>query len=245
VFLLNRKKNNTVIHNRREFRSRLKLLLGFRPVNLKLYEKAFIPRSASYTLPDGTKINNERLEYLGDAIIDSILSDYLFHQYPEASEGFLTKVRARIVNRETLNHLGLSMGLDKLIVSNLSASDSPRNLYGNAMEALAGALFIAKVYKRTRRFFIERGLKKHLDLEKVLAAETDYKSLILELCQKNKQKINFTSREKGASNGVHPHFTVTLEINNEVVAQGEGATKKEAEQEASLIAWDKVRKKKK
>jgi len=137
------------------------------------------------------------------------------------------------------------MGLDKLIVSNLSASDSPRNLYGNAMEALAGALFIDKGYKRTRRFFIERGLKKHLDLEKVLAAETDYKSLILELCQKNKQKINFTSREKGASNGVHPHFTVTLEINNEVVAQGEGATKKEAEQEASLIAWDKVRKKKK
>ena len=245
MFLLNRKKNNTLIHDRREFRSRLKHLMGFRPVNLRLYEKAFIHRSASYTLPDGTRINNERLEYLGDAIIDSILSDYLFRQYPEATEGFLTKVRARIVNRETLNHLGLSMGLDRLIVSNLSVSDSPRNLYGNAVEALAGALFIDKGYERTRRFFIERVLKKHLDLESVLAAESDYKSLIIELCQKNRQKINFTSREKGGNNGVPPRFTVTLEINNEVVAQGEGGTKKEAEQEASMIAWKNLRKIKK
>ncbi len=245
MFLLNRKKNNTLIHNRREFRSRLKHLMGFRPVNLRLYEKAFIHRSASYTLPDGTRINNERLEYLGDAIIDSILSDYLFRQYPEATEGFLTKVRARIVNRETLNHLGLSMGLDRLIVSNLSVSDSPRNLYGNAVEALAGALFIDKGYERTRRFFIERVLKRHLDLESVLAAESDYKSLIIELCQKNRQKINFTSREKGGNNGIPPRFTVTLEINNEVVAQGEGGTKKEAEQEASMIAWKNFRKIKK
>ena len=245
MFLLNRKKNNTLIHDRREFRSRLKHLMGFRPVNLRLYEKAFIHRSATYTLPDGTKINNERLEYLGDAIIDSILSDYLFRQYPEASEGFLTKVRARIVNRETLNGLGLSMGLDRLIVSNLSPSDSPRNLYGNAVEALAGALFIDKGYERTRRFFIENVLKKHLDLESVLAAETDYKSLIMELCQKNRQKINFTSRESGGGNGTHPHFTVTLEINNEEVARGEGATKKEAEQEASMTAWNNFRRKKK
>ncbi len=245
MFLLNRKKNQALIHNRREFRSRLKRLMGFCPMKLRLYEKAFIHRSATFTLPDGVKINNERLEYLGDAIIDSILSDYLFRLYPEASEGFLTKTRARIVNRETLNQLGLSMGLDKLIVSNLAPSDSPRNLYGNAVEALAGALFIDKGYDRTRRFFIERVLKKHLDLEAVLAAETDYKSLILEYCQKNKQKINFTSQEKTGNNTIHPQFTVTLQINNETVAQGEGATKKEAEQEASMIAWQKVRKIKK
>lgn len=245
MFLLNRKKNQALIHNRREFRSRLKHLMGFCPLKLRLYEKAFIHRSATFTLPDGIKINNERLEYLGDAIIDSILSDYLFRLYPEAPEGFLTKTRARIVNRETLNQLGLSMGLDKLIVSNLAPSDSPRNLYGNAVEALAGALFIDKGYNRTRRFFIERVLKKHLDLEAVLAAETDYKSLILEYCQKNKQKINFTSQEKTGNNSIHPQFTVSLQINNETVSQGEGATKKEAEQEASMIAWQKVRKTKK
>jgi ribonuclease-3 len=240
VFLLHRKKNNTLIHNRSEFRSGLKKLLGFRPVNLRLYEMAFIHRSATYTLPDGVRINNERLEYLGDAIIDSILSDYLFRLYPEATEGFLTKTRARIVNRETLNQLGLSMGLDQLIISNLAPSDSPRNLYGNAVEALAGALFIDAGYNRTRKFMIERVLKKHLNLNKVLAAETDYKSLILEYCQKNKQKLNFTSREKPSGTNGHPLFTVTLEIDNEIVSQGEGATKKEAEQEASMAALNKL-----
>ncbi|MDM8003271.1 MAG: ribonuclease III [Bacteroidota bacterium] len=240
MFLLNRRKNNTLIHDRSKFRSELKKLLGFRPLNLRLYEMAFIHRSATYTLPDGVRINNERLEYLGDAIIDSILSDYLFRLYPEASEGFLTKTRARIVNRETLNNLGTAMGIDRLIVSNLAPSDSPRNLYGNAVEALVGALFIDTGYDRTRRFFIERGLKKHLDLTAVLSAETDYKSLILEYCQKNKQKLNFTSREKASGAGMQPLFTVTLEINGEEITRGEGSTKKEAEQDASMAALNKL-----
>lgn len=189
MFLLNRKKNNTLIHDRDKFRSELKNLLGFRPRNLRLYEMAFIHRSATHTLPDGVRVNNERLEYLGDAIIDCILSDYLFHLYPEATEGFLTKTRARIVNRETLNQLGLSMGLDRLIVSNLAPSDSPRNLYGNAVEALVGALFINRGYDRTRKFLIERGLKRHFNLSALLAAETDFKSMILEYCQKKKQSL--------------------------------------------------------
>ncbi|MGE5347920.1 MAG: ribonuclease III family protein [Actinomycetota bacterium] len=240
MFLLNRKKNNTLIHERRKFRSELKNLLGFRPLNLRLYEMAFIHRSATYTLPDGVRVNNERLEYLGDAIIDSILSDYLFRLYPEAPEGFLTKTRARIVNRETLNNLGVSMGLDRLIVSNLAVTDSPRNLYGNAVEALVGALFIDTGFDRTSRFFIERGLKKHLNLSAVLASEKDYKSMILEYCQKNKQKLNFTSREKASGTGMQPLFTVTLEINSEEITLGNGATKKEAEQEASLAALKKL-----
>jgi len=240
VFLLNRKKSNTHIHDRDKFRSELKNLLGFRPRNLRLYEMAFIHRSATYTLPDGVRVNNERLEYLGDAIIDSILSDYLFHLYPEAAEGFLTKTRARIVNRETLNQLGLSMGLDRLIVSNLAPSDSPRNLYGNAMEALVGALFIDRGYDRTRKFLIERGLKRHFNLSALLAAETDFKSMILEYCQKKKQKLNFTSREKQSGDNGHPIFTVTLEISNKVISQGEGSTKKDAEQVASMAALNKL-----
>jgi ribonuclease-3 len=240
VFLLRRKENNTLVHNRRDFRSRLKTLLGFKPSNLRLYEKAFIHRSASYALPDGTRINNERLEYLGDAIIDGIISDYLFHLYPEATEGFLTKTRARIVNRETLNQLGISMSLDNLIVSNLSSSATPPNLFGNALEALIGALFIDTGYTRTHRFFIEKVLKKYLNLNDVLTAETDYKSLILEYCQKNKLKLQYSFQETTRQNSPHPQFMVTLEINNEKVAQGEGASKKEAEQEASMIAWNKT-----
>ncbi len=242
MLLLNRKKNNTIILDRRELRTGLKHLLGFRPCNLRLYEMAFIHRSASHTLPDGTRINNERLEFLGDAIIGSILSDYLFQLYPEAPEGSLTKARARIVKRETLNQLGLSMGLNKLIVSNLAPSDSPRNLYGNTVEALVGALFIDKGFDRTRRFFIDKGLKKHLNLNAVLLAETDYKSLVIEYCQKSRQKLNFTSQEKTGSDTLHQLFNVTMEIDSEPVAEGEGATKKEAEQMAAMNAWDKIRK---
>jgi ribonuclease-3 len=240
VFLLRRKENNTLVHNRRDFRSHLKQLLGFKPSNLRLYEKAFIHRSASYTLPDGTRINNERLEYLGDAIIDGIISDYLFHLYPEAAEGFLTKTRARIVSRETLNQLGISMSLDKLIVSNLSSAITPPNLSGNALEALIGALFIDTGYIRTSRFFIDKVLKKYLNLVELLASETDYKSLILEYCQKNKLKLHYSFQENTQQNNSHPLFLVSLEINNETIAHGEGVSKKEAEQQASMIAWNKT-----
>jgi ribonuclease-3 len=135
----------------------------------------------------------------------------------------------------------MSMNLDKLIVSNLSSSVTPPNLFGNALEALTGALFIDTGYTRTRRFFIEKVLKKYLNLDELLASETDYKSLILEYCQKNKLKLHYTFMENAVQSNSHPVFTVTLEINDETVAQGEGATKKEAEQEASLIAWNKTR----
>ena len=96
--------------DKRDFKTRLKKIIGFSPKNLSLFEAAFIHRSATFVLPDGTRINNERLEYLGDAVIDAILSEYLFQAYSDASEGFLTKIRARIVNRDELNHLALSMG---------------------------------------------------------------------------------------------------------------------------------------
>jgi len=240
VFLLRRKENDTLIHDRRDFRLRLKKLLGCKPSNLRLYEMAFIHRSASFTMPDGTRINNERLEYLGDAIIDGIISDYLFHHYPEASEGFLTKTRARIVSREKLNQLGISMDLDNLIVSNLSSAITPPNLFGNALEALIGALFIDNGYLRTRRFFIEKVLKKYLNLDEVLTSETDYKSLILEYCQKNKLKLHYSFQESTQQNNTNPYFMVSLDIDNETVAHGEGASKKEAEQQASMIAWNKT-----
>lgn len=238
MFLLHRKKNDPQIHDRREFRSRLKCLLSFHPSNLRLYETAFIHRSASYTLPDGTRINNERLEYLGDAIIDTILSEYLFHLYPEATEGFMTKTRARIVNRERLNRLGVSMGLENLILSNLTSRVIPPNLYGNTLEALVGALFIDKGYRRTRNFFIDRVLKKHLNLAEVLESVTDYKSLVLEYCQKNRYKLNFVMGEMTTAENSAPLFSIRLEINDRAVAEGEGTTKKEAEQDASMAAWE-------
>ena len=120
--LFGKRLNGTYLLNKREFSSSLKKILGFKPGNLKLYEIAFIHRSASFTLPDGKKVNNERLEYLGDAVLDAILSDYLFEKFPDANEGFLTKIRSRIVNREVLNQLAVSMGIDKILISHIKFS---------------------------------------------------------------------------------------------------------------------------
>ena len=116
--LFRRRTNGTYLLNKREFSSSLKKILGFSPGNLELYEIAFIHRSATFTLPNGKKVNNERLEYLGDAILDAILSDFLFDKFPDANEGFMTKIRARIVNRDVLNQLAISMGINKILISN-------------------------------------------------------------------------------------------------------------------------------
>lgn len=241
MFLLRRRENKTLILDRRDLSSRLKHLLGFRPVNLPLYEMAFIHRSASFTLPDGTRINNERLEFLGDAIIDSIVSEYLFSHFPDASEGFMTKTRARIVNRETLNRMGISMKLDSMMVSNLSSQSIPPNLIGNILEAITGAVFIDRGYSRTMRFFIDRVLDKHLDLYELIGSEKDYKSLLLEHCQKNRLKLNYVFKDTLNEKNISQGFEVTLEINDQPVSKGEGTTKKEAEQLASMYAFEHIK----
>jgi ribonuclease III len=237
VFLFNSQENNTLIYDKRAFRARLKCLLGFIPSNLRLYEMAFIHRSASCRLPDGTRVNNERLEYLGDAILDTILSEYLFHKYPDTSEGFLTKTRAKIVNREQLNQLALSLGFEEIVVSHLTSPNPTYNLYGDALEALVGALFIDRGYNKTRKFFISHVLEKHLNLNQVLESETDYKSLILEWGQKQKQIVAFECTEETDGNTHKSVFNVSLLVNDVICGTGRGNSKKEAEQDASMKAW--------
>jgi ribonuclease-3 len=241
VFLLRDNNNNTLIHDRRDFGSRLKSLIGFRPRNLRLYEMAFIHRSASFSLPDGSRINNERLEYLGDAIIESIISEYLFNLYPDASEGFMTKTRSRVVNRDMLNRLAISMQMGSLMVTKMQSTGNSRNLYGNALEALVGALFIDVGYDKTSRFFINKVLKKHLNLNSILEAVTDYKSLILEYGQKHRHPVSFSFSEDSDPQTSRPAFTVTLEINNAISTTGHGDSKKEAEQDASMKAWEQIK----
>lgn len=188
-------------------------------------------------MPDGTRINNERLEYLGDAILDTILSEYLFHKYPDANEGLLTKTRAKIVNREQLNQLAISLGFQDLVVSHLTSPNPTFNLYGDALEAFIGALFINRGYNKTRDFLIKKVLEKHLDLNRIFESETDYKSLILEWGQKQKQQVCFDCREETDPLTHKSIFNISLLINDIVTGTGRGNSKKEAEQEASLRAW--------
>ena len=239
--LFRKRINGTFILNKRDFSSRLKKLLGFRPGNLKLYEIAFIHRSASYTLPDGKKVNNERLEYLGDSILDAILSDYLFEKFPDASEGFMTKIRSRIVNRDVLNQLAISMGINKILISNVSSVHPTKNLYGDALEALIGSLFLDKGFKKTKKLFIRNVLNKYLDLNIIINTDTDYKSLVFEWVQKHKSNLIFTYNEEYDFNLKRSVFSTTLIIDKEEFGEGHGDSKKEAEQEASRKAWIKLK----
>jgi len=241
VSLFLRRINGTYILDKHEFSSRLKKIFGFRPGNLKLYEIAFIHRSATFTLPDGKKVNNERLEYLGDAVISAILSDYLFEKFPDASEGFMTKIRSRIVNRDVLNHLAISMGINKILISNVNSIHPTRNLYGDALEALIGSVFLDKGFKKTKKIFIKNILNKYLDLDTIIKTDTDYKSLVFEWVQKNKSNLIFTYNEEYDFKLKKSVFSTTLIIDRIEMGLGQGSSKKEAEQEAANQAWKRLK----
>jgi len=241
VSLFLRRINGTYILDKHEFSSRLKKIFGFRPGNLKLYEIAFIHRSATFTLPDGKKVNNERLEYLGDAVISAILSDYLFEKFPDASEGFMTKIRSRIVNRDVLNHLAISMGINKILISNVNSIHPTRNLYGDALEALIGSVFLDKGFKKTKKIFIKNILNKYLDLDTIIKTDTDYKSLVFEWVQKNKSNLIFTYNEEYDLKLKKSVFSTTLIIDRIEMGLGQGSSKKEAEQEAANQAWKRLK----
>jgi ribonuclease III len=241
VFLFRKRENVLYLLDKREFNSRLKKILGFSPGNLKLYEIAFIHRSATFTLPDGKKVNNERLEFLGDAILDAILSDYLFEKFPDANEGFMTKIRSRIVNRDVLNQLAVSMGINKILISNVNSIHPTKNLYGDALEALIGSVFIDKGFKKTKKLFINNVLNKYLDLNVIVNTDSDYKSLVFEWVQKHKSNLIFTYNEEYDFNLKRSVFSTTLIIDKEELGEGHGDSKKEAEQEAACKAWLKLK----
>jgi ribonuclease-3 len=240
VSLFHRRINGTYLLDKREFSSRLKKILGFSPGNLELYEIAFIHRSATFILPNGKKVNNERLEYLGDAVLDAILSDYLFEKFPNANEGFLTKIRSRIVNRDVLNQLAVSMGINKILISKISSSHITKNLYGDAFEALIGSVFLDKGFKKTKKLFIKNVLNK-LDLNVIVNTDTDYKSLVFEWVQKHKSHLIFTYNEEYDFNLKKSVFSTTLFIDKQEFGEGQGSSKKEAEQEAASRAWKRLK----
>jgi ribonuclease-3 len=241
VWSFRKRINGTYILDKQEFSSRLKKILGFRPGNLKLYEIAFIHRSATFTLPSGKKVNNERLEYLGDAVLDAILSDFLFEKFPDANEGFMTKIRSRIVNRDVLNQLAVSMGINKILISNISSVQPTKNLYGDALEALIGSVFLDKGFKKTKKLFIRKVFNKYLDLDLIVKTDTDYKSLVFEWVQKHKSNLIFTYNEEYDFNYKKSVFSTILTIDKQELGTGTGTSKKEAEQEAASQAWIRLR----
>jgi len=224
----------------RKFYFSLVKILGFLPGNRQLYEIAFIHRSASTTCKNGHIINNERLEYLGDAILDAIIADYLYAYFPEKDEGFLTQLRSKIVKRKQLNKLAFKLGISSFLVSKTNSEQSSINLLGNAFEALIGAIYLDKGYKRTKRFVTVKILGKYLDVERLARKESDFKSRIIEWAQKNKQEISFVSHEEPRPGSHESYFSSQVMLVDRKLGSGSGHSKKDAEQRAAEEALSNI-----
>lgn len=221
----------------------LKSLFGIRPNNIELYKLALIHRSASFLLPDGTPINNERLEFLGDAVMEAIVSDFLFIEFPGKDEGFLTQLRSKIVSRQTLNALAVRIGLDQYIIAQGGVTSTQKHLYGDALEAMIGAIYLDKGYDYVNRLLINDILRKYINLGNMTHTETDFKSRLIEWSQKHKYHLEFLTHPSPRYTSQNPHFHSTVTWNGHPLGEGEGDSKKSAEQAAAHQAFDQLQQK--
>ncbi|MGB0916825.1 MAG: ribonuclease III [Flavobacteriales bacterium] len=220
--------------------SALRNLLGFSPKNLSLYRLALIHRSAGEKLADGTLISNERLEFLGDAVLSAIVAKYIFQRYPFENEGFLTETRSKVVSRKNLNGLARKLGLPEMVNKNNENNRTGSSLGGDALEALIGAIFLDRGYPAAERFVLDRMIDGFVDLEKLLKEDANFKSRIIEWCQKEKKDFDFFVADD-TKDGHRPSFTIHLKIEGKILGEGTDRTKKRAEQAAAREACEKLK----
>jgi ribonuclease-3 len=214
-------------------------LTGLYPSNLQVFKVAFTHKSASRSIDRSRNLNNERLEFLGDAILASIVADFLYDYFPFKKEGFLTKMRARIVSREQLNDIALNMGLQFHIVSH-NKINGTKNIYGNALEALIGAVFVDKGFKKTKEFILNKIIDQNIDLYRLALTDSDYKSQVIEWAQKNKLDIIYEDEEVESTEHNNLYFTSIIKLGENILGRGQGSSKKEAQQNASKEALDNI-----
>ena len=214
----------------REFTRRLRSILGYIPSNLALYKLAFFHKSTS-TQKGYAIQNNERLEYLGDAVLGTIVAEYLFKKYPNSNEGFLTKMRSKIVKRKSLNQIGDKMGLDVLL-SEYNTTRLSRSMLGNAVEALVGAIYVERGYNNTKSYVVNQLLRRYLDIHQLETTDDNYKSQLLEWSQKNGKTVSYKvlARYKFEK---RDRFKVAVLVDGEKVGTADDFNKKSAEQIAS------------
>ena len=217
----------------------LKNMLGCRPGNIFLYRQAFLHRSASQELGANLKINNERLEFLGDAVLDSVTADFLFRTYPTRDEGFLTEMRSKIVNRSQLNRLSRKLGLDQLIRLDQGTGENARSYMGDAFEALVGAIYLDKGYEFTRKILLERIIRHYFNLNELMEQELNFKSRIIEWAQKERKHLQFQVQDE-VGNGYRKQYIVEVSIDNVPLARSQHYSIKGAEQLAAEKAWTQL-----
>lgn len=210
----------------------LRNLLGFYPNNISVYQLAFSHRSISRETDNGVPLSNERLEYLGDAVLGAVVADILFKKFPYRDEGFLTEMRSRIVSRENLKNLAVKIGVDELLQKE-AAIGTYRSMYGDAFEALIGAIYLDKGYAKTQKFILERIIRIHVDLHEIEQTEKNFKSLILNWGQREKHSIVFETVEEEQKDRL---IKVRLLVDDKEVAVGVDFVKKKAEQIAAQVA---------
>ena len=208
-------------------------MFGFIPNNIELYKLALIHKSASVVIESGQHINNERLEFLGDAVIESVTSDYLFIEFPEKNEGFLTQLRSKMVSRQALNGVAKRIGLDDYVITSTSGGSSQKHIYGDAFEAMMGAIYLDQGYDFVNRLLINKIFVKYLKIDTLLESETDFKSRLIEWGQKNHHAIQFVTTHDKSYSSSHPYFYAKVLIDGIEAGYGAGESKKEAEQRAA------------
>ena len=218
----------------------IQLILGSKPLNLSLYRLALTPAGLGEETDKGFRKSNERLEFLGDAILGAVIAEYLFQKYPYRDEGFLTETRSKLVNRETLNEVGIKIGLKKTlqqVVDNRQFVGN-KSLYGDILEAFLGAVYLDRGYAFSKKLILQRILI-HLDLEGMVTTVSNHKSKVIEWSQREGNQVEFQVVQVN-SNQRYKEFVVAIVVNGESLAQGKGETKKKAEQEASKNACEQL-----
>lgn len=216
-------------------------ILGFYPDRIDLYKEAMTHRSSSIRSKKGKWVNNERLEFLGDAILDAIVADILYKKFENKKEGFLTSTRSRIVQRDTLNKIAVELGLDKIIVSSTRNLAHNTNIYGDALEALIGAIYLDQGYRVAKSFVFETLIKEHINIDKVLKNEVDFKSRLIEWGQKNRVDVRFEVTDSSYDAQNNPVFISCVKVADVEIGSGKGYSKKESHQKAAKIAIKKLR----
>lgn len=211
-------------------------IIGFKPKNISHYKRAFTHRSLNRKDEEGNAINFERMEFLGDAMLSAVVASHLFKAVPGGNEGYLTKMRSKVVSRKHLNELGKDLGLIDHIQTNISKEQFGVNIHGNLFEALVGAIYLDRGYKYCRRFIYERVIDPYVDIEQLEGKVISYKSLLIEWCQKEKKEFDYEVYED-TGNDELKHFAVKLRIDGRVVAKARATSKKKAEEKASKRAY--------
>ncbi|WP_104735194.1 ribonuclease III [Hanstruepera ponticola] len=211
-------------------------ILGFKPRKIKFYQTAFTHRSMNIKDSEGHPINYERLEFLGDAMLGSVIASHLYTEVPSGDEGYLTKMRSKIVSREHLNELGKDLNLVDLVESKIPKGQFGDNIYGNLFEALIGAIFLDRGYKYCEKFIYKKVIIPYVDIEKLEGKVISYKSLLIEWCQKEKKTFDYNVYEDTGNDDIR-HFSVKLSINDKIVSKARATSKKKAEEKASKRAF--------